>query len=93
MFSGNIHLTKPKQEWLDEVRILKQNILKEYKSFLGVYKNFPDIVRECLPKEGRCIRDVTISINQPGGGGASRKTYRSKKMAAEEPPDTYPHPP
>ena len=55
------NLTKPKQEWLDEVRILKQNILKEYKSFLGVYKNFPEIVRECLPKEGRWIRDVTIS--------------------------------
>ena len=27
------NLTKPKQEWLDEVRILKQSILKEYKSY------------------------------------------------------------
>ena len=55
------NLTKPKQEWLDEVRTFKQNILDEYKSFLGAYKNFPEIVRECLPKEGRWIRDVTIS--------------------------------
>ena len=51
----------PKQEWLEEVNTLKDSVLDEYKSFLGVYKDFPEIVRECLPKGGRWIRDVTIS--------------------------------
>ena len=52
---------RPKQEWVEEVKALKNNILSEYKSFLGIYKDFPEIVRECLPKGGRWIRDVTIS--------------------------------
>ena len=40
---------------------MKEEILNDYKAFLGVYKDFPDIVRQCLPKGGRWIRDVTIS--------------------------------
>lgn len=54
-------LKKAKKEWIAEVETLKNDILDEYKSFLGVYKDFPQIVRECLPKGGRWIRDVTIS--------------------------------
>ena len=54
-------LSKPKKEWFEEVKMLKRKILEDYKSFLGAYKNFPKIVRECLPKGGRWIRDVTIS--------------------------------
>ena len=54
-------LSGPKRDWIEEIKCLKEDIFEGYKSFLGVYKNFPEIVRECLPRGGRWIRDITIS--------------------------------
>ena len=54
-------LAKPSNEWRKEIKSIKEEILNDYRAFLGVYKDFPDIVRQCLPKGGRWIRDVTIS--------------------------------
>ena len=54
------------EKWANEVNDLKNNIVNEYKSTLGAYKNFPEIVRKVLPKDGRWVRDVTISNSMWG---------------------------
>ena len=54
------------EKWANEVNDLKNNIVNEYKSTLGAYKNFPEIVRKVLPQDGRWVRDVTISNSMWG---------------------------
>ncbi|MDB9869479.1 thiamine pyrophosphate-binding protein [Alphaproteobacteria bacterium] len=54
------------EKWANEVNDLKNNIVNEYKSTLGAYKKFPEIVRKVLPQDGRWVRDVTISNSMWG---------------------------
>ena len=53
-------------EWIDEVSDLKNKIYLDYKNMLGAYKDFPEIIRNILPKEGKWVRDVTISNSMWG---------------------------
>jgi acetolactate synthase-1/2/3 large subunit len=52
--------------WLNEVNNLKKQIIKDYKNMLGAYKDFPEIIRNILPKDGKWVRDVTISNSMWG---------------------------
>ena len=53
-------------EWIDEVSDLKNQIYLDYKNMLGAYKDFPEIIRNILPKDGKWVRDVTISNSMWG---------------------------
>ena len=53
-------------EWINEVLELKNKVLHAYKSNLGAYKDFPEIIRRVLPENGRWVRDVTISNSMWG---------------------------
>jgi acetolactate synthase-1/2/3 large subunit len=54
------------KEWENEISQLKNKILEDYKSNLGAYKDFPEIVRKVLPENGMWVRDVTISNSMWG---------------------------
>ena len=49
------------ENWIHEVKSLKKEIKKDYKEFLKIYGEFPEIIERNLPKNARWIRDVTIS--------------------------------
>ncbi len=49
------------KNWINEVKSLKKEIKKDYKEFLQIYGEFPEIIKRNLPKNARWIRDVTIS--------------------------------
>tara|TARA_E500000331_G_scaffold251259_1_gene241639 strand:+ start:439 stop:2106 length:1668 start_codon:yes stop_codon:yes gene_type:complete len=49
------------KNWINEVKSLKKEIKKDYKEFLQIYGEFPEIIERNLPKNARWIRDVTIS--------------------------------
>ena len=54
------------KEWENEISQLKNKILEDYKSNLGAYKDFPEIIRKVLPENGMWVRDVTISNSMWG---------------------------
>ena len=49
------------ENWIHEVKSLKEEIKKDYKEFLKIYGEFPEIIERNIPKNARWIRDVTIS--------------------------------
>ena len=53
-------------QWIQEIYDLKSKITNEYKSTLGAYKDFPEIIRKILPDDGMWVRDVTISNSMWG---------------------------
>ena len=53
-------------QWIQEIYDLKSKITNEYKSTLGAYKDFPEIIRKILPDDGMWVRDITISNSMWG---------------------------
>ena len=44
-----------------EIETLKNDVIKEYKSYLGPYGTFSDRLRKVLPQDGIWVRDITLN--------------------------------
>ncbi len=46
--------------YVDEVKQVKQQAIAHYRSTLGIYQEFPDIMRDAMPRDALWVRDISF---------------------------------